>query len=44
MKGVALGSVMVFASGRPFGPELYAANIIFKIVPGEGFTHFADPA
>jgi outer membrane receptor protein involved in Fe transport len=40
VKGFTLGSVMTFASGRPFEPELDAANINFKMVPGEGFNSF----
>jgi len=42
-KGFTLGSVMTFASGRPFEPELDAANINFKMVPGEGFNSFRGP-
>jgi hypothetical protein len=38
-----LGSVMTFASGRPFEPELDVSNVNFKMVPGEGFNSFRGP-
>jgi Carboxypeptidase regulatory-like domain/TonB dependent receptor/TonB-dependent Receptor Plug Domain len=43
VKGFTLGSVMTFASGRPFEPELDVANVNFKMVPGEGFNSFRGP-
>src|ERR1039457_4785202 len=43
IKGFMLGSVMTFASGRPFEPELDVANVNFKMVPGEGFNSFRGP-
>jgi len=43
VKGFILGSVVTFASGRPFEAELDAANINFKMVPGEGFNSFRGP-
>jgi hypothetical protein len=42
-KGFMLGSVMTFASGRPFEPELDVPNVNFKMVPGEGFNSFRGP-
>ncbi|MFY9558941.1 MAG: TonB-dependent receptor [Terriglobales bacterium] len=43
VKGFTLGSVMTFASGRPFEPELDVSNVNFKMVPGEGFNSFRGP-
>ncbi len=43
IKGFMLGSVMTFASGRPFEPELDVANVNFQMVPGEGFNSFRGP-
>ena len=43
VKGFILGTVMTFANGRPFEPELDAANVNFKMVPGEGFNSFRGP-
>lgn len=43
LKGFVLGSVMTFASGRPFEPELDVSNVNFKMVPGEGFNSFRGP-
>lgn len=43
IKGFMLGSVMSFASGRPFEPELDVANVNFQMVPGEGFNSFRGP-
>jgi hypothetical protein len=43
VKGFTLGTVMTFASGRPFEPELDVANVNFKMVPGEGFNSFRGP-
>jgi len=43
LKGFMLGSVMTFASGRPFEPELDVSNVNFKMVPGEGFNSFRGP-
>jgi hypothetical protein len=43
LKGFLLGSVMTFASGRPFEPELDVSNVNFKMVPGEGFNSFRGP-
>jgi hypothetical protein len=43
VKGFMLGSVMTFASGRPFEPELDVSNVNFKMVPGEGFNSFRGP-
>ncbi len=43
LRGFLLGSVMTFASGRPFEPELDVSNVNFKMVPGEGFNSFRGP-
>jgi hypothetical protein len=43
LKGFLVGSVMTFASGRPFEPELDVSNVNFKMVPGEGFNSFRGP-
>ncbi len=43
VNGFTLGTVMTFASGRPFEPELDVANVNFKMVPGEGFNSFRGP-
>lgn len=43
IRGFNFGSVLTFASGRPFEPELDASNINFKMVPGEGFNSFRGP-
>lgn len=43
VRGFSLGSVLTFASGRPFEPELDVSNVNFKMVPGEGFNSFRGP-
>lgn len=43
VKGFTLGSIVTFASGRPFEPELDVSNVNFKMVPGEGFNSFRGP-
>jgi hypothetical protein len=43
LSGFTLATVMTFASGRPFEPQLDAPNVNFQMVPGEGFNSFRGP-
>jgi hypothetical protein len=43
LSGFTLSTVVTFASGRPFEPELDVSNVNFQMVPGEGFNSFRGP-
>jgi hypothetical protein len=42
-KGFTFGSVMTFASGRPYTGVFDTSQLNFSIVPGEGYNSFRSP-